>query len=89
MHILSFCELKQKEVINVCDGRRLGYVCNAEFEVPGGQIVSISVPADCKCFNFGKVEEIRIPWCNIERIGADTVIVNASFIPPKRIDNCK
>ncbi|MBQ7820673.1 MAG: YlmC/YmxH family sporulation protein [Clostridia bacterium] len=81
MRITSFNELKQKEVINICDGRRLGYVCNAEIEIPCGQIVSISVPADCKCFSFGKVEEIRIPWCNIERIGADTVIVKADFIP--------
>ena len=62
MKLCSFTELKCKEVINVCDGRRLGFVSNAEFEVPGGQIVSISVPADNKCFTFGKVEEIRIPW---------------------------
>ena len=87
MHIQSFNELKQKEVITVCDGRRLGYVCNVEFEVPCGQIVAISVPADCRCFNFGKVEEIRIPWCNIEKIGADTVIVNAGFIESG--DGCK
>ncbi len=88
MHLSNFNELKQKEVINVCDGRRLGFVCNVEFEVPSGQIVSLSVPADCKCFTFGKIEEIRIPWCNIERIGEDIIIVKADFIgPPKKHEN--
>lgn len=86
MGICSINELKQKEVINVCDGRRLGFVCNAEFDVPCGQLVSISVPSDCKCFTFGKIDEIRIPWCNIERIGEDTVIVRADFIPPPKCD---
>ena len=85
MCLLSITELKQKEVVNVCDGRRLGFVCNAEFELPSGQIVSISVPADMKCFNFGKIEEIKIPWCNIERIGEDIILVRADFIhPPKK-----
>lgn len=82
MPVCSINELKQKEVINVCDGRRLGYVCNAEFDIPCGQLVSISVPADCKYFTFGKIDEIRIPWCNIERIGKDIIIVKADFIPP-------
>lgn len=80
MRTLSFNDLKCKEVINVCDGRRLGFVCNVEFEMPCGQIVSISVPGESKCFSFGRSEEIKIPWCNIERIGEDTVIVRADFI---------
>ncbi len=90
MRILSFNELKQKEVINVCDGRRLGFVCNADFEIPSGQIVSISVPADCRCFTLGKIEEIKIPWCNIDRIGEDIIIVKADFIhaPKKNNDKC-
>lgn len=80
--LLSFNDLKQKEVINLCDGRRLGFVCNADIDIPCGQILSISVPADCKCFNFGKVEEVKIPWCNIERIGRDIIIVKADFLNP-------
>ena len=85
MRTLSFNDLKCKEVINVCDGRRLGFVCNVEFEVPCGQILSISVPGENKSFCFGRCEEIKIPWCNIERIGEDTVIVKADFIEsPKK-----
>lgn len=82
MHICSINELKQKEVINLCDGRRLGYVCNVEFDITCGQLVAISVPADLKCFTFGKLEEIRIPWCNIEQIGKDIIIVKADHLPP-------
>lgn len=32
-----FCELKQKEVINVCDGCRLGYVTDLELDVCTGK----------------------------------------------------
>ncbi|MFR1256586.1 MAG: PRC-barrel domain-containing protein [Eubacterium sp.] len=30
---MRICDLKEKEVINVCDGRRLGFVEDVEFDL--------------------------------------------------------
>ena len=39
-----FCELKQKEVINVCDGCRLGYTTDLEFDSCTGNIIALIIP---------------------------------------------
>ena len=36
-------DLKCKEVINICDGCRLGYVDDIEVRVPEGQVVAVIV----------------------------------------------
>ena len=71
----SVDELKEKEVINVCDGRKLGYICDLTVDTCSGRILSIIVPGDMKVFSFKKPDLISIPWCNIERIGDDTILV--------------
>ena len=35
-----FSHLRRKEVINICDGRRLGFVGDLELKVPEGDICS-------------------------------------------------
>ena len=35
---MRICDLKEKEVINVCDGRRLGFVEDVEFDLCSGCI---------------------------------------------------
>ena len=78
--IERFCELKQKEVINVCDGCRLGFVCDLEFEPKTGKIVSIIVPEGGKGWSlFGKEREYRIPWKCITKIGDDIILVQVDL----------
>ena len=79
----SVDELKEKEVINVCDGRKLGYICDLTVDTSTGRIISIIVPGDMKVFSFKKPDLISIPWCNIERIGDDTILVRPELPPPK------
>ena len=40
---MRVCELRQKEVINICDGCRLGYVADVVIRIPEGQVVAIVV----------------------------------------------
>jgi YlmC/YmxH family sporulation protein len=69
--------LRNKEVIDLCDGRRLGFVCDIEIDVAGGRITAIVVPGS-KGFGglFGKRDDCVIPWCNIRKIGDDIIIVD-------------
>ena len=76
----NFTELKCKEVINVCDGSRLGYVCDMEFEVPAGRITAIIVPGPCRFFGlFGRECDYCIPWACIKRIGEDIILVDVAL----------
>ena len=66
---------KQKEVINITDGRRLGYVQDVEANFDTGAITAIIVPGTSKMFSFGGKGDIVIPWEKIRRIGDDTILV--------------
>ena len=73
----TFSELRCKEVINVSDGARLGYVCDLELDVENGRIGAIVVPGRCKLLGFGSSgEDYVIPWGCIRRIGADIILVD-------------
>lgn len=37
----TFCELREKEIINICDGARLGCICDLEIDDCTGTICSI------------------------------------------------
>ena len=51
---MRVCELREKEVINVCDGERLGNVCDVDFDVKTGRILSLIIPGPCVIyFPFG------------------------------------
>ena len=66
---------KQKEVINLSDGRRLGYVQDVEANFDTGEITAIVVPGTSKMFSFGNKSDIIIPWKQIKRIGDDIILV--------------
>ena len=69
-------ELRQKEVINVKDGCRYGYVSDIEFCQNKGQIKKIIVPGPAKMFGmFGRDGEFYIPWDSIKKIGSDIILV--------------
>ena len=39
--LVRFCQLRRKEVINLCDGCRLGYVGDVEICLPEGTVKAI------------------------------------------------
>jgi len=68
-------DLRDKEVINISDGRKLGFVDDVEVDVVSGRLVSIVVPCDGKLFSLGKAKKFIILWDSIEKIGDDTILV--------------
>ena len=55
-------DFKHKEVININDGKRLGYVQDVTADLQTGIITSIIVPGNNKMFNiFSGNNEIVIP----------------------------
>jgi YlmC/YmxH family sporulation protein len=69
-------DLRQKEVINIADGKRLGYVYDIEMDLRDGRVDSIIIPGDARFFGlFGKNNDYIIPWENIKKIGMDIILV--------------
>ena len=69
-------DFKHKEVINISDARRLGYVQDVTADLGTGVITSIIVPGNNKIFNiFRGNNEIVIPWDKIKCIGEEIILV--------------
>ena len=68
---------KQKEVINLTDGKRLGYVQDVEADFTTGKITAIIVPGNNKFFSINNKNDFVIPWNNIVKIGDDIILVEA------------
>ena len=75
--MVKISDMRQKEVINISDGKRLGFVCEIEFDLEKGNIETLIVPGEGKLLSiFGKNNEICIPWESIRRIGDDIILVD-------------
>ncbi len=69
-------DFKHKEVINIKDARRLGYVQDVCADLNSGAITSIIVPGSNKFLNlFASNNDINIPWECVRCIGEDIILV--------------
>ena len=76
---MKFTQLQCKEVICVCDGRRLGFISDVLVEMPEGNICAILVPGPCKfCGLASRQWDYHIPWHCIRQIGPDIVLVDVN-----------
>ena len=74
--LLRAGDLRQKEVINITDGKRLGFVNDVEINFSAGFIDAIVIPGPGRFLGiFGKSEDYIIPWKDIVRVGDDIILV--------------
>lgn len=74
---VKFTDLHCKEVIAICDGRRLGYISDVRIELPEGRISAIIVPGPCHILHlFGRRDDYVIPWHCIRKVGPDIVLAD-------------
>ena len=87
MNICSTDDIRDKEIINLCDGMRLGYATDFEIDVCSAKIVALIVPSGGGFLGLSKGEMTVIPWDKIECIGEDTILVRVNPSELKR--SCK
>ena len=70
-------DFKQKEVININDGKILGFVVDVQADFENGEIHAIIVAKAGKIFTnvMGKTN-LTIPWSKITKIGEDVILVD-------------
>lgn len=73
-------DLKQKEVINVKDGARIGFVSDVDINIKNGCVCKIIIAGPCKVLGlFGRETEYVINWCDIKKIGDDIILVDVDI----------
>lgn len=74
-------ELRCKEIINVTDGSRVGYVGDVVVDLEGGAVTALVVPGRLRLFGLlGREPDVIIPWPAVRRFGADTILVEEAQV---------
>lgn len=77
---MLFSELKCKDVINIRDCKKLGRVCDMEFDECNGCIRKLIIPSGCKVMSFLRCEpDIVIHYKDIKQIGPDIILVDINI----------
>ena len=85
---MRLCELREKEVINVCDCKRLGCVGDVIINMCDGCLEAIVVPEICRFHGlFGYDSEYIIPFECIKKVGPD--IITVEICEEKCLKSCK
>ena len=78
-------ELRYKEIIDVADGSRYGFVGDVEVDLETGQITQLIVPGRLRlCGLLGRWEDTLFPWSSVRRFGADTILVERGLLRQER-----
>lgn len=75
--MIRISELRNRDVVNVNDGRRLGLIGDLDLDVDKGIVKAIIIPATGGL--LGKISRSKdyvIPWEKIVKIGVDTILVD-------------
>lgn len=76
-NISRITDLRHKEVINIVDGKRLGFAKDVEFSLETGIILSLILPGRWSILHlFGRIEEMVIPWRDVRKVGDDIILVD-------------
>ena len=78
-------DLRDKEIIDVSDGGRCGYVGDVEVDLESGRVLALVVPGRRRLFGLLGREPDRIfPWERVRRFGEDTILVEGNGLAPRR-----
>ena len=82
---MRLCDLKEKEVINICNCKCLGFVVDLDIDACNGCILALIIPGCGRCWGlFGRESEIVIPWNQVVKIGPDIILVEIPEPKPNR-----
>ena len=71
-------DLMLKEVVDVNQGKILGYIEDVDIDANNGSIKAVIVPGTKGYLVrlFSKKQDVVITWENIKKIGEDVILVN-------------
>ena len=70
-------DLRNKEVVNVADGNRLGCVEDVLVDTCSGRVLALVVPGPCRLLGlFFPGDDYIIRWESVRRIGEDLILID-------------
>ena len=75
--MISTQDLRNKEVINIQNGKSLGFVEDISLNLEKGMVEGIVIPQESSgLFSFfNKGGELLIPWDAVRRVGEEVILV--------------
>ncbi len=75
--MIKTSQLREKEVINIRDGSKIGLINDIEVDLDKGIVKAIVIPGPGKILGFiGKDNDLVIYWNNIVKIGTDVILID-------------
>lgn len=74
--MLKTSDLRVRDIINIRDGRRLGFIGDVEVDLETGRITAIVIPPPKFLGLFSLGPGHVIPWERIRKIGSDVILVD-------------
>ena len=76
---LRLADLRYREVINMADGARLGYVSDVVIDAVEGRIQALIIPGPARFFGlFGREDDYILPWGCIKRMGDEILLIDGT-----------
>ncbi len=78
--LCTFDDIRNKEIINIKSGTKMGYADDVEFDTCTAKICKLVIYGKAKLFGLlGKEDDVTICWSDIEVIGEDAVLVSCDM----------
>ncbi|NLC51862.1 MAG: YlmC/YmxH family sporulation protein [Firmicutes bacterium] len=75
--MVKISDLRNRDVVNVNDGKRLGFIQDLDIDLEKGMIKALIVPAGGGLLGrLGGAREHIVPWEKVIKIGVDTILVD-------------
>ncbi|MGM9534239.1 MAG: YlmC/YmxH family sporulation protein, partial [Intestinibacter sp.] len=74
--MMRISDIMEKEIINVKNGKKLGFITDIDLDIESGKVASFSITGASGSFFYRGMEVDTVFWRDILRIGYDTVLVN-------------
>ena len=74
--MMRISDIMEKEIINVKNGKKLGFITDIDLDVENGKVSSFPITGSTGNFFSRGAEIDTVFWRDILRIGCDTIIVS-------------
>ena len=72
---MNLSDLQNKDLINIVDGKKIGNIIDARFNVETGIIEKLIIEPSKSLFSL-KNNSLELSYCDITKIGEDVILVN-------------
>lgn len=71
---MNLSDLQNKDIVNINDGKKIGNIIDAKFNISSGLIEKLIIEPSKSLFSL-KSSEIEISFSEIKKIGEDVVLI--------------